>query len=71
MGTNPIRVFLLLYFSFFFSIYGGIGPIHTANAVKDPLVGLEAGYQWDNGTIYTKEGSKLVFELEGRGQNNR
>jgi len=31
----------------------------------------EAGYQWDNGTIYTKEGSKLVFELEGRGQNNR
>ena len=26
----------------------------------------EAGYQWDNGTIYTKEGSKLVFELEGR-----
>jgi hypothetical protein len=29
----------------------------------------EAGYQWDNGTIYTKEGSKLVFELEGRGRN--
>jgi hypothetical protein len=29
----------------------------------------EAGYHWDNGTIYTKEGSKLVFELEGRGRN--
>jgi hypothetical protein len=29
----------------------------------------EAGYQWDNGTIYTKEGSKLVFELEGSGRN--
>ena len=29
----------------------------------------EAGYQWDNGTIYTKEGSRVVFELEGRGQN--
>ena len=29
----------------------------------------EAGYQWNNGTFYTKEGSKVVFELEGRGQN--
>ena len=29
----------------------------------------EAGYQWNNDTIYTKEGSRVVFELEGRGQN--
>jgi phage gp45-like len=29
----------------------------------------EAGYQWGNSTIYNKEGSKLVFELEGRGRN--
>jgi hypothetical protein len=25
----------------------------------------EAGYHWDNGTIYTPEGRKLVFELGG------
>jgi hypothetical protein len=24
----------------------------------------EAGYRWDNGTIYTSEGRKLVFQLE-------
>jgi hypothetical protein len=29
----------------------------------------EAGYRRDNGTIYTPEGRKLVFQLEGRGQN--